>query len=82
MLGVPDAVEAAVRADRLGDVAARLDLYQDWVRSFPNDARVALLARAARRRRRRRRPHYGQAIELGDALSPFDRARTELLYGE
>ena len=23
-----------------------------------------------------------RAIELGDALSPFDRARTELLYGE
>ena len=28
-------------------------------------------------------PHFRrQAIELADALSPFDRARTELLYGE
>ena len=83
VLGVPDAVEAAVRADRLGDVAARLDLYQDWVRSFPNDARVALLARCrALVDDAGAEPHYGQAIELGDALSPFDRARTELLYGE
>jgi DNA-binding CsgD family transcriptional regulator len=26
--------------------------------------------------------HFAQAVELADALSPFDRARTELLYGE
>jgi DNA-binding CsgD family transcriptional regulator len=26
--------------------------------------------------------HFFAALELGDALAPFDRARTELLYGE
>ncbi|HTP24000.1 MAG TPA: helix-turn-helix transcriptional regulator, partial [Solirubrobacteraceae bacterium] len=26
--------------------------------------------------------HFARAIELGDALSPFDAARTELLFGE
>jgi DNA-binding CsgD family transcriptional regulator len=26
--------------------------------------------------------HYARAIELSGALAPFDRARTELLYGE
>ena len=26
--------------------------------------------------------HFDRAIELGDALSPFDAGRTELLYGE
>jgi len=83
VLGVPDAVEAAVRADRFGDLAARLRLYEDWVRSFPNDARLALLARCrAVVDDAEAEPHYARAIELGAALSPFDRARTELLYGE
>ena len=83
VLALPDAVEAAVRADRLCEVAEHLDRFQTWVQQFPNPARLALLARcralvgesdAGR--------HFTQAIELAEALSPFDRARTELLYGE
>ena len=83
VLGVPDAVEAAVRADRLRDVSVHLDRFENWVQSVPNPARLALLARCralvddgdAER-------HFLQAVELTDALSPFDRARSELLYGE
>ena len=83
VLGVPDAVEAAVRADRLSDVSVHLDRFENWVQQFPNPARLALLARCralvddgdAER-------HFLQAVELADALSPFDRARSELLYGE
>ena len=80
---LPDAVEAAVRADRLCEVAEHLDRFQTWVQQFPNPARLALLARcralvgesdAGR--------HFAQAIELAEVLSPFDRARTELSYGE
>ena len=83
VLALPDAVEAAVRADRLCEVAEHLDRFQTWVQQFPNPALLALLARcralvgesdASR--------HFTQAIELAEALSPFDRARTELSYGE
>jgi DNA-binding CsgD family transcriptional regulator len=83
VLALPDAVEAAVRADRLSEVAEHLDRFQTWVQRFPNPARLALLARcralvgesdASR--------HFTQAIELAEVVSPFDRARTELLYGE
>ena len=83
VLGVPDAVEAAVRAQRLGEVADHLDRFQKWVERFPNPARLALLERClALVEERAAERHYTHAVELGDALSPFDRARTELLYGE
>ena len=83
VLALPDAVEAAARADRLSAVAEPLGRFQSWVERFPRPARLALLARccalvdesdAGR--------HFAQAIELAHALSPFDKARTELLYGE
>ena len=45
MLALPDAVEAAARADRVGDVAAPLARFQSWVERFPRPGRVALLAR-------------------------------------
>ena len=48
VLGMPDAVEAGVRADRIGDVSASLRRYEEWVRAFPNRPRLALVARAAR----------------------------------
>ena len=83
VLGVPDAVEAAVRADRVDEVSSHLDRFKDWATAFPNRARLALVARclalvdgAAADR------HFEQALELADALSPFDSARSELLYGE
>ena len=83
VLGMADAVEAAARADRLGDISVRLHRYEKWVRAFPNRARLALLARCrAMVNDAKAEPHHAQAIELADALPPFERARTELLYGE
>lgn len=83
VLGVPDAVEAARRAQRLDAVTNHLDRFQKWVERLPNRARLALLARCrALVDEADAERHYGQAIELADALSPFDQARTELLYGE
>jgi DNA-binding CsgD family transcriptional regulator len=83
VLGLPDAVEAAFRAQRLDEVTDLLDRFQAWVERFPNPARLALLARcralAGESDAERR---YAQAIELSGSLAPFDRARTELLYGE
>ena len=69
VLALPDAVEAAVRADRLCEVAEYLGRFQTWVQQFPNPARLALLARcralvgesdAGR--------HFTQAIELAEVL--------------
>ena len=80
---VPDAVEAAMRAQRLDEVTDEYAAFESWVERFPHPTRRALLARcralideagAAR--------HYEDSLRLADALSPFDRARTELLYGE
>ena len=83
VLGLPDAVEAAVRADRLPDIAAQLQRYHNWARRRPTPARGALDARcqalAASSNAER---YFRQAIDLSNALGPFDRARTSLLYGE
>ncbi|HTT29730.1 MAG TPA: AAA family ATPase [Solirubrobacteraceae bacterium] len=83
VLALPDAVEAAVRAHREGEVAGHLDRFRVWVQRFPNPPRLALLARClALVQEADAEPHYAQAIEFAPALSPFDKARTELLYGE
>jgi DNA-binding CsgD family transcriptional regulator len=83
VLGLPDAVEAASRSQRLDEVAALLDRFQAWVEAFPNPARLAMLARCrALAEESDAARDYAQAIELSGALAPFDRARTELVYGE
>jgi hypothetical protein len=83
VLGLPDAVEAASRSQRLDEVAGLLDRFQAWVERFPNPARRAVLARCrALAGGSDAAGHYARSIELSGALAPFDRARTELLYGE
>jgi DNA-binding CsgD family transcriptional regulator len=83
VLGLPDAVEAGSRSGRLDEVADLLDRFEAWVERFPNPARVALLARCrALAEGSDAAAHYARAVELSGALAPFDRARTELLYGE
>lgn len=83
VMGVPDVVEAAVRAQRLDDVGDHLDRFNEWVERFPNRTRLALRARCrALAEESDPEPHYAEAIKFADALSPFDRTRTELLYGE
>ncbi len=81
--GVPDAMEAAARAERSGEMAEHLARYAAWVESFPNPARRALLARCQALADESDAGHqFAEAIGLVDALAPFDRARTQLLYGE
>ena len=81
--GVPDAIEAAARAERSEEMAEHLARYATWVQSFPNPARRALLARCQALNGEADTEHqFAQAIGLVDALAPFDRARTHLLYGE
>ena len=83
VFGVPDAAEAAVRAQRQDDVSSHLHQFKRWVERYPNRARLALLARCrALAEESDADGHYAEAIELADALSAFERARTQLLYGE
>ncbi|MEV6393095.1 helix-turn-helix transcriptional regulator [Nocardia xishanensis] len=79
---LPDLVEAAVRlADpaRAGDALDRLDAWagdsrQDWV------AALAARARALLGPDDRAEEHFSTSLALGGR--PFERARTQLLYGE
>jgi DNA-binding CsgD family transcriptional regulator len=83
VLQLPDVVEAAVRAQELEEAAEHLARFQGWVEQFPTSARLSLLARCqALAAGADAEPHFVRAIELAEALSPFERARTELLYGE
>jgi ATP/maltotriose-dependent transcriptional regulator MalT len=83
VLQLPDVVEAAVRADRPDEAADHLARFQAWVEEFPTPARLSLLARCrALAAESDAEPHFARAIELAEALSPFERARNELLYGE
>jgi class 3 adenylate cyclase/DNA-binding CsgD family transcriptional regulator len=83
VFGLPDAVEAAARSGRLDEIGAHLDRYASWVEQVPSPARRSLLARCrALADDARAERHFEEAVALGDALPPFERARNELLYGE
>jgi DNA-binding CsgD family transcriptional regulator len=80
---LPDVVEAAVRAHRPDAAADHRARFQAWVEEFPTPARLSLLARCqALAAGADAEPHFMRSIELAEALSPFERARSELLYGE
>jgi DNA-binding CsgD family transcriptional regulator len=80
---IPDAAETAIRAGRPQEASQRLDIIRGWVAAAPTPARQALLARSeALLGERDPDEAFSEAITLGSALSPLQRARTELLYGE
>jgi ATP/maltotriose-dependent transcriptional regulator MalT len=82
-LQLPDVVEAAVRAHEVNEAADHLARFKEWVEQFPTPARLSLLARcSALAEEADAEPHFARSIELAEALSPFERARNELLYGE
>ena len=80
---LPDAVEAAIRAGRHEEASQRLEMMQGLVAVAPTKARRALVARCeALLGERDPDEAFGEAARHAPALSPLDRARTELLYGE
>jgi ATP/maltotriose-dependent transcriptional regulator MalT len=80
---IPDLVEAAIRAGRLDLVSERLSQYRQWVTSAPTGSGRALLARCeALLAERPPEEAFREALDLAPALPSFQRARTELLYGE
>jgi DNA-binding CsgD family transcriptional regulator len=83
VLGLPDTVEVAVRAHQPDEADDFLARFRAWVEQFPTPARVSLLARCqALAAESDAEPHFLRSLELAEALSPFERARSELLYGE
>jgi len=83
LYGLPDTVETAARADRLEEVSAHADRFRQWAEQYRSPEALALLARCRGLiDESGAQEHFARAIELADALSPFDAARTELLYGE
>ena len=83
VLQLPDVVEAAVRANQLDEAADHLARFQEWVERFATPARLSLLARCqALTAESDAEQHFVRSIELAEAMSPFERARNELLYGE
>ena len=81
--GVTDAVEAAVRVDRLDEVSTHADRFRHWAERSRSPEGLALLARCLGLiDESGAEEHFARAIELAPALSPFDEGRSELLYGE
>jgi DNA-binding CsgD family transcriptional regulator len=82
---VPDLVEAAVRLGRAGEVAEPLAAYTVWARTLRQPWIDALLARcrALTAPDEQAEQHYKDALARHEEVArPFERARTELLYGE
>jgi len=85
LLSVPDLVEAAVRADQPNRAQPALAGFEQWAAHATPAWALALIPRcrgllsagAAADR------HFAEALSLhSQSGRPFDRARTELLYGE
>ena len=84
MASVPNAIEAVVRAGRPIELLDEsLSRFRSWVVRAPTDARRSVLARCeALLGQGPPGEAFAEAIELSGALAPFQRARSELLYGE
>ena len=79
----PDAVEAAARCGRAGELGEQFAAFEGWALALPTGAHLALLARCqALLGKRSPEEAFGEAIEHALAVPPFQQARTELLYGE
>jgi DNA-binding CsgD family transcriptional regulator len=82
---LPDLIEAYIRTDRLDDARLRLEL---WERRASQTKRLWALAAAARYRgllgaEDEVDRHFSEALALHERTpSAFERARTELCYGE
>jgi DNA-binding CsgD family transcriptional regulator len=80
---VPDLVEAAARLGRANDVAASLELFGRFAAAMGRPWIEALYERCLALTESDAEPHFQRALALHqDTSRRFERARTELLYGE
>lgn len=79
-----DAIEAIAKGGAPAERAeAPLALVRDWARHSPADANRSILARCeAFLALRSPEEGFVEALSLAQALTPIERARTHLLYGE
>ena len=83
LAAVPDLVEVATRSGRAPEAADPLARYAAWVNASGGETQRALLARChALMGIRDADDAFAEARDRAEALSPFEQARTELLYGE
>jgi DNA-binding CsgD family transcriptional regulator len=85
LIGAADAVEAAVRAGRHETAELRLEEFERWTSQTgaPWARPLVARSRASLASGEEAERHFEQALRLHeDGGSPFDRARTELLFGE
>jgi DNA-binding CsgD family transcriptional regulator len=85
LIVAPTLVEAAVRARRLDVAAGVLPRYEAWVTRTGSISQKPLLerCRALLAEGEAVQEHFESAIRLhAESDNPFERARTELLYGE
>jgi DNA-binding CsgD family transcriptional regulator len=79
----PDLVEAAIRLGRPDRAAEALARFRQWAPLVGQPWATALLARCEALAAADAEPHYQRALALHERdTRPFDRARTELVYGE
>ncbi|WP_274564799.1 ATP-binding protein [Streptomyces spiramyceticus] len=81
---LPDLVEAAVRAGRPERAMEPTRLLGEWATAAHQSALTALTRRclALTSADEEAEPHFATAVRLHEGGSDFERARTELLYGE
>lgn len=81
---LPDLVEAAVRSGRPERAVQAVGLLEDWANAVSQPALAALAHRclALTCSEGEAEQHFAAAVRLHDGGSDFERARTELLYGE
>jgi DNA-binding CsgD family transcriptional regulator len=80
---IPDLIDGAARSGRLDETLDRYDRYADWVQQAPTPTRLSLLARCRALTGEGNVAEQFETALAGVAdLSPFEQARTELLYGE
>jgi DNA-binding CsgD family transcriptional regulator len=80
---VPDLVEAAVRLGQSSEVTESLEQYGRWATTMRRPWIEAMYARCLALTEADAETHFQRALTLHDDKSrAFERARTELLYGE
>jgi DNA-binding CsgD family transcriptional regulator len=85
LIGVPDLIEAAARIGRLGKAREALAFYENWATSTASRFELPVLCRCRGllASDEEAGQHFTEALRLhADGERPFERARTELLYGE
>jgi DNA-binding CsgD family transcriptional regulator len=85
LIGVPDLIEAAARIGRLGKAREALAFYENWATSTASRFELPVLCRCRGllASDEEAGQHFTDALRLhANGERPFERARTELVYGE